>query len=161
MLTGRSVSRYPLPLRRWGRLLAVFVLAGGGLLSGGTAFAQQKIGYVDTEYVLNQMPEYSTVQQRLDKLEKQWRTEIQGQEEKVQKLEQEFQARELLYTEQERKQKQQAIRRARKRVEELRQKYFGPDGELYSRQEELMRSCKGRINSSWREYNSPSGPKYF
>ncbi|PSQ76090.1 MAG: hypothetical protein BRD35_07015 [Bacteroidetes bacterium QH_7_62_13] len=145
MLTGRSVSRYPLPLRRWGRLLAVFVLAGGGLLSGGTAFAQQKIGYVDTEYVLNQMPEYSTVQQRLDKLEKQWRTEIQGQEEKVQKLEQEFQARELLYTEQERKQKQQAIRRARKRVEELRQKYFGPDGELYSRQEELMRPLQERI----------------
>ena len=100
MLTGRSVSRYPLPLRKWGRLLAVFVLAGGGLLSWGTAFAQQKIGYVDTEYVLNQMPEYSTVQQRLDKLEKQWRTEIQGQEEKVQKLEQEFQARELLGVEQ-------------------------------------------------------------
>ena len=146
MLTGRSVSRYPLPLRRWGgRLLAVFVLVGGGLLSGGTTFAQQKIGYVDTEYVLNQMPEYSTVQQRLDKLEKQWRTEIQGQEEKVQKLEQEFQARELLYTEQERKQKQQAIRRARKRVEELRQKYFGPDGELYSRQEELMRPLQERI----------------
>jgi outer membrane protein len=91
------------------------------------------------------MPEYSTVQQRLDKLEKQWRTEIQGQEEKVQKLEQEFQARELLYTEQERKQKQQAIRRARKRVEELRQKYFGPDGELYSRQEELMRPLQERI----------------
>lgn len=109
------------------------------------AWAQQEIGYVDTEYVLDQMPEYATVQQKLDKLEQQWRTEIQQKQQEVQKLEEEFQARELLYTDEERQQKRQAIQNARRKVEQLRQRYFGPEGELYSRQQELMRPLQERI----------------
>lgn len=109
------------------------------------AQAQQKIGYVDTEYVLNQMPEYATVQQKLDKLEQQWRQEIQQKQKEVQKLEQEFEARELLYTDEERARKQDAIEQARAEVQQLRQKYFGPQGELYSRQKRLMRPLQERI----------------
>jgi outer membrane protein len=109
------------------------------------ALAQQKIGYVDTEYVLNQMPEYATVQQKLDKLEQKWRQEIQQKQKEVQKLEQEFEARELLYTEEERARKQDAIEQARAEVQQLRQKYFGPQGELYSRQKRLMRPLQERI----------------
>ena len=91
------------------------------------------------------MPEYKTVQQKLDKLEQQWRTEIQQQREKVRKLEQEFEARELLYTEEERTRKQEAISEARTQVEQLRQQYFGPDGQLYARQKELMRPIQQRV----------------
>lgn len=129
------------------RLLMVSILLGGGWAIGGPSslLGQQRIGYVDTEYVLDQMPEYTSVQQQLDKLEKQWRDEIQQQREKVEKLEQEFQARELLYTEAERKRKQQAIQEARAKVEQLRQQYFGPEGELYSRQKQLMRPLQERI----------------
>lgn len=136
------------PLRlasRGVRLLAlgaVVVLVGG---AAAPALAQQRIGYVDTEYVLNRLPEYKTVQQKLDKLEQKWRTEIQQRREKVQKLEQEFQARELLYTEQERKRKRQEIEKIRKDVEQLRQQYFGPEGQLYVRQKELMRPIQQRI----------------
>ena len=109
------------------------------------AQSQQKIGYVDTEYILNQMPEYATVQQKLDKLEQQWRSEIQNQQKEVRTLEREYEARELLYTEEERKRKQNAIEQARAKVEQLRQRYFGPDGELYSRQKSLMRPLQERV----------------
>jgi outer membrane protein len=119
------------------------MLVGGGW--GGAPAHAQEIGYVDTEYVLDQMPEYATVQQKLDKLEQKWRSEIQEKEREIEKLEQEFEARELLYTEEERKKKQQAIQRARREVEQLRQKYFGPEGQLYSRQKDLMRPLQERI----------------
>jgi outer membrane protein len=121
---------------------AMVVFVGG---AAAPALAQQRIGYVDTEYVLNRLPEYKTVQQKLDKLEQKWRTEIQQRREKVRKLEQEFQARELLYTEQERKRKRQEIEKIRKDVEQLRQQYFGPEGQLYVRQKELMRPIQQRI----------------
>lgn len=134
---------------RAGRCLARVALVLGivGVLwaSAVPAQAQQKIGYVDTEYVLNQMPEYATVQQKLDKLEQQWRQEIQQKQKEVQKLEQEFEARELLYTDEERARKQDAIEQARAEVQQLRQKYFGPQGELYSRQKRLMRPLQERI----------------
>lgn len=122
--------------------------------------AQQKIGYVDTEYILNEMPEYATVQQKLDDLEQEWKKEIRQKREKVKTLKQEFEARELLYTEEERQRKRKAIERARKTVEQLRQKYFGPEGELYTRQKELMRPIQERILKATESVATSGGYDY-
>jgi outer membrane protein len=138
-----------------------FLLVGGWTLFGaGPAAAQQKIGYVDTEYVLDKMPEYATVQQKLDKLEKKWRGEIQEKRQEVQRLEQEFEARELLYTDEERERKRQAIQAARKEVEQRRQRYFGPEGELYSRQKELMRPIQKRVLEATESVATDGGYDY-
>jgi len=138
------------------------VLAWGVVGVGGAApaAAQQKIGYVDTEYVLNNMPEYATIQQKLDKLEQKWRKEIEQGRQKVETLEQEFEARELLYTEEERKRRQQAIQQARTKVEQLRQQYFGPEGELYTRQKELMRPLQERILEATERVATADGYDY-
>lgn len=125
--------------------LVLFALAVGGAGGIPEAHAQQKIGYIDSQAILDKLPEYATVQQKLDQLEKKWRAEIERQKKKVQKLEEEFRAWELLYTEEERRQKQDAIGQARKKVEQLRRRYFGPDGQLYTRQKELMRPIQERI----------------
>lgn len=138
--------------------MGMVVLGGWG--SGMPASAQQKIGYVDSEYILNQLPAYKTVQQKLDKLEQQWREEIEQQRKEVRTLEQEFEARELLYTEEERSRKRQAIEQARKEVEQLRQKYFGPDGQLYSRQRELMRPIQQRILEATENVATADGYDY-
>jgi outer membrane protein len=136
----------------------------GGLwavIGGGIGWAQQKIGYVDTEYVLKNMPEYTTVQQKLDKLEQQWRQEIEKKQKEVRSLEQEFEARELLYTEEERTRKQEAIDKARKEVEQLRQQYFGPNGQLYSRQQELMRPIQERVLEATESVATEGGYDYI
>ena len=124
------------------------------------AHAQQKIGYVDTQSILEKLPEYSTVQQKLDDLEQKWRAEIEDQKEKVQKLRDEYQASELLYTEEERKQKRRAIEQAQQEVEQLRQRYFGPDGQLYARQKKLMRPIQKRILSATEEVATEEGYDY-
>lgn len=113
---------------------------------GATAVqAQQKIGYIDTQYILDRLPEYETVQQTLDQAEEQWRTEIRDARDRVEDLRQEYQARELLYTDEERQEQKQSITEARREVEALRQRYFGPDGQLFTRQRELMRPIQERI----------------
>ena len=146
--------------RRSPALLVVIGIGLVGWMTAEPARAQQKIGYVDTEYVLNQMPEYTTVKQKLDKLEQQWRGEIQEKQKEARELEREFEARELLYTEEERKRKRNAIERARTEVEQLRQKYFGPDGELYSRQKSLMRSLQERILKATERVATADGYDY-
>jgi outer membrane protein len=107
--------------------------------------AQQKIGYIDTQYILDRLPEYETVQQTLDQVEAQWRTEIQDARDRVEDLRQEYQARELLYTDEEKEEQKASITEARREVEALRQRYFGPDGQLFTRQRELMRPIQERI----------------
>lgn len=124
------------------------------------AQAQQKIGYVDSEYILDRLPEYATVQQKLDQLERQWREEISEASRTVDELRQEFQARELLYTEEERARKKEEITEARREVETLRQRYFGPDGELYARQEELMRPIQERVLAAVEEVATGEGYDY-
>jgi outer membrane protein len=150
------------PPRLASRGLWLLVLGAAVVLVGpaAPAAAQQRIGYVDTEYVLNQMPEYKTVQQKLDKLEQKWRAEIEQQREQVRTLEQEFEARELLYTDQERTRKQQAIEKARKEVERLRQQYFGPEGQLYARQRELMRPIQQRVLEATESVATADGYDY-
>ena len=109
------------------------------------AAAQQQIGYIESDYILEQMPEYASVQQELDQLEQDWRTEIREQEEEVDALVEEFQARELLYTPDEQEQQQERIREARREAERLRDQYFGPEGQLFQRQRELMRPVQERV----------------
>lgn len=141
-------------------MLAMLLLVMGG---AGTepAQAQQKIAYVDTEYILNQLPEYASVQQKLDQLEQRWRKEIQSQKEEVQSLQKEFEARELLYTDEERQRKRDAIESAQQEVQRLRQQYFGPDGRLYARQQELMRPIQERILKAVESVATEAGYDYI
>lgn len=116
------------------------------MLAGVTPVAaQQDIAYIDSDEVLEQLPEYTSVQQELEQLEQEWRSEIEDQEEEVETLVEEFQARELLYTPDERERQQERIREARQEVERLRGDYFGPEGQLFQRQQELLRPLQERI----------------
>lgn len=142
-----------------GLVLAAVGIAGlwGGALP---AQAQQKIGYVDTETILEELPEYASVQQKLETLEEQWRSEIEAQRETVQELRDEYQASELLYTEEERKQKRSAIQQAQRKVEQLRERYFGPEGRLYTRQKKLMRPIQKRVLAAAEEVATEEGYDY-
>lgn len=126
----------------------------------GSAQAQQKIGYIDSAYILDQMPEYATVQQKLDQLDQQWRREVEEKQKRVEELQQEYQARELLYTKEERQRQREAIEQARREVEQLRERYFGPEGELYSRQQELMRPIQERVLEAVEEVATAEGYDY-
>jgi outer membrane protein len=109
------------------------------------AVAQQKIGYYDAQLVLEQIPEYQSVQQKLDRLETRWEQELDTLKQEKQRLVREFEARELLYTEEERKRKQGEIRKMEERIESYRQEHFGPKGMLFQRQKQLMRPIQERI----------------
>ena len=124
------------------------------------AHAQQKIGYIDSQAILEELPEYASVEQKLNQLEDEWRAEIESQEEKVQALRDEYRAWELLYTDEERRQKRTAIQNAQKKVDQLRQQYFGPDGQLYTRQQELMRPIQERILNATEEVATEEGYDY-
>ena len=57
----------------------------------------------------------------------------------------EYQARELLYTKEERQRKQDEIVRAEEEAERLRMRYFGPEGELFLQQDNLMRPLQEKL----------------
>lgn len=109
------------------------------------AAAQQKIGYVDSEYILDRTPEFASVQQQLDRLAQEWQREIESRQREVDEMFTEYQARELLYTQEERRSRREAIVDAEESVEGLRNQYFGPEGELFKQQENLLKPIQERV----------------
>lgn len=123
----------------------ILALVLGFALPIGSAQAQQKIGYVDSEEILAKLPDYATVQQQLDRMAQEWQTELEKEQREVDDMFREYQARELLYTGEERQRKRQQIVQSEEQVERLRIQYFGPEGELFKQQERLMRPIQDRV----------------
>lgn len=115
------------------------------LIAAPSTYAQSKIGYIDSEFILNRMSEYTQVQQQVDRLAQEWQREVEERQRTADELFQEYQARELLYTNEERRRKRDEIMRAEEEVERLRMQYFGPEGQLFQQQESLMRPIQERV----------------
>jgi outer membrane protein len=124
------------------------------------ASAQQKIGYVDSDYILSRTPEYTSVQQQLDRTANEWNQELDQQREDIDEMFRDYQARELLYTQEERQRKRQEIVSAEDDLERKRAQYFGPDGEIFSQQEQLMRPIQERILTAIEEVATQEGYDY-
>lgn len=138
--------------------LAVLVAAVGAWAP--SAFAQQKIGYVDSEFILSKTPEYATVQQQLDRMAQEWQEELENRRDEVDQMFREYQARELLYTSEERQREREEIMRAEEQVERLRMQYFGPEGELFEQQEALMRPIQEKVLAAVEEVAEREGYDY-
>ncbi len=126
----------------------------------GQAEAQQRIGFIDSDEVLNRIPEYATVQQQIDRMAAEWETEIETRQQEVAEMFREYQARELLYTSDERKNKREEIVRAEEDVERLRMQYFGPEGELFTEQDKLVRPLQERVLMAVEEVATSEGYDY-
>lgn len=121
------------------------LLVAAMLAIAPASMAQQKIGYIDSNYILEKLPEYAQIQQQIDRLASDWERELDGIQNEVEEMFRNYQARELLYTPEERKTKQDEIVAKEDEMETMRMRYFGPEGELFRQQETLMRPLQERI----------------
>jgi len=137
------------------------MLLGASLLVAPNANAQQKVGYVDSDYILNLVPEFATIQQNVDRKAQEWETEIEEAQNKVDEMFREYQARELLYTNEERNRKRDEIVKAEEDAERLRMRYFGPEGELFLEQDNQMRPLQERLMKAIEAVASEDGYDYI
>lgn len=98
----------------------------------------QKIGFIDSDVIMQQMPEYSGIEQRLSLLSDNWQQEIDEMEEELDELEREFEAREILFTEEIRQERLNEIEQKKQNLDQYIEEKFGPQGEYYTRQKELL-----------------------
>lgn len=110
------------------------------------AFAQdQLIGFYESDKVLEHIPEYSGIQQQLDVLSEGWNEEIKRLELEIRLMQEDFEAKEILYTDEIRNQRRQEIEQKIKQKETFIAQKFGPQGEYFSRQRELLEPIQRRV----------------
>ena len=130
-------------------ILLVFML---GYMSFG-----QKFAFVDTDYVLSRVPTFKAAQEQLNKISTQYETEIQEKYKEIEQLTKDFQAEKILLTEEMRKKREQEIKTAEKNAKELQAKYFGRDGMLFKKREELVKPIQDQVFNAVKEVANEGG----
>ena len=115
-----------------------------GLFLANLTFAQ-KFGYVDTQYILNKMPEYKEAQAEIEKLAKGWEKEIQELYQEVEQMEVELRAEEVLLTKEMWEERNTEIERNWQEVKEYQQSIFGFEGLYFLKKKELVKPIQDQV----------------
>jgi outer membrane protein len=105
----------------------------------------QKIGYIDSDMIIEQMPEYAGIEQRLNLLSESWRDELRDMDREIERLKEEFDAREVLYTDDVREQRRVEIEALKDNRERYLEEKFGPEGEYFQRQRDLLEPVQRQV----------------
>lgn len=113
-------------------------------LSAFNAHAQ-KFAYIDTKYILDNIPDYKTAQQTLDQISISWQKEIETKYAVIDKLYKDYQAEQILLTDDMRKKREQEIVDKEKDVKDLQKSKFGYEGELFKKKQELVKPIQDKV----------------
>jgi outer membrane protein len=110
----------------------------------GSSFAQ-KYAYIDSEYIMENIPEYKDAQTELDNLSKQWQKEIEQKFKEIDNLYKAFQAESVLLPEDIKKKRENEIIAAEKEAKDLQKKRFGKDGDLFKKRQDLVKPIQDKV----------------
>ena len=105
----------------------------------------QKFAYVDSDYILERVPEYQSAQEQLDKLTLSWQENIEQLYQEIDQLYKKFQADQILLTQDMKVNRENEIINKEKEVKELQRKRFGPEGDLFTKRQELIKPIQDKI----------------
>ena len=108
-------------------------------VSFGQIVAAQKFGYIDSDYILSQMPEYKEAQAEHERLAKSWQSEIQQMYKVIEGMYSELQAEEVLLTPEMKEERLAEIKTKEEEVKEYNNKVFGYEGLFFLKKEELIK----------------------
>ena len=108
----------------------------------------QKFAYVDTDYILNKIPEFKQAQDKIDAFSDDWQKEIEGKYLEVEQMYRSYQQEQVLLTDEMKTKREEAIILKENNAKKLQQKYFGPSGDLYFKRQELITPIQDKINDA-------------
>ena len=127
-------------------VLGGVVCAHAQLVGGG-----QKIVYVDSEYIMDNIPEYADAQAELEALSSQWQKEVKAAFDKVEEMYSKYQTEKLLLSEDQKSAREQAIIAKEQEAKNLQMQYFGSEGQLYQKRTELVQPIQEKIYTAMQE----------
>jgi outer membrane protein len=107
--------------------------------------AQLKIGYVDSDTIMDNYADVQDARQRLDALIQEWQAELRKMESDLKLKEDDYEKRKLTMTEQTSAEAKAEITKLEKEIADYRDKKFGANGELFQKQNEVMKPVQNKV----------------
>ena len=132
-------------------ILCLFTLVG---VTGAWA---QKYALIDMDYILKKIPQYEMANEQLDQISKRWQKEVESLASEAELMYKQYQADQVFLTADQKTAREQAIMDKEKEVQNLRLKYFGPEGELYKKRNSLVGQIQDDIYNAVKEIAERQG----
>ena len=116
----------------------------------GTSYAQ-KYAYVDTEYILENIPAFNAAQEQLNQLSQQYQKELEAMHSEIEQMYKDFQAESVLLSEDMKRKREDVIISKEKDYKQLQRKYFGPSGDLFQKRQALVKPIQDDIFNAVQE----------
>ncbi|MDE6859458.1 MAG: OmpH family outer membrane protein [Duncaniella sp.] len=117
----------------------------------------QKFALVDMDYILSSIPDYEMANEQLNQLSQRWQKEVEAVAKEAENLYKNYQKEMVFLTDDQKKQREEAIVAKEKAAAELRQKYFGPEGELYKKRQTLMKPIQEGVYNAVKAVSEERG----
>lgn len=105
----------------------------------------QKFALVDMEYVLGNMPSYEVANNQLEQLSQRYQKEVENIAREAETMYNNYKSQMPFLTDEQKKKNEEEIVAKEKEAAELRNKYFGPEGELYKKRQTLMKPIQEEV----------------
>ncbi|SVD71823.1 uncharacterized protein METZ01_LOCUS424677 [marine metagenome] len=119
--------------------------------------AEIKIGYVDSNEIMSKFEEVRQVQVDLEKEQRRLENEFNSLVGQLDSLQQDYERQRLLMSETRRQEKENEIINMKKSAEEFQLKKFGPEGEIYRKQNELLKPVLSKIDDAIQKVGNEQG----
>ena len=132
-------------------LLTLFCLAGIIMANA------QKFALIDMEYIMENIPAYQRANNELELASQQYQKAIEAKMKEAKTLYTAYQKASATLSATQRTQKEEAIIAKEKEAAELRQKYFGPEGEMAKKEEALIAPIQNQIYEAVKQISQQKG----
>ena len=134
-------------------LILTAALVCGGIMTANAQLlgGSQKIVYVDSEYIMSNIPEYGDAQEELNAMSAKWQKEVKALRDKVAEMYSKYQTEKLLLSEDQKRAREQAIVDKEQEANNLQMQYFGSEGQLFTKRTELIQPIQEKIYTAMQE----------
>jgi outer membrane protein len=114
----------------------------------------QKMAYVDTEYILENIPAYTAAQNQLDQLSSQYQKELVSIHADIEQMYKDYQAESVLLSDDMKRKREDVIVTKEKDYKQLQKKYFGPNGDLFKKRQGLVKPIQDDVFNAVQEISN-------
>lgn len=109
------------------------------------AASAQRFAYVNSQYILSQIPDYKAAQDQLNQIAIEWQKEIENKYSEIDQLYKAYKADEVLLTDEMKQQRQAEITQKEEAVKALQKQHFGVNGDLFKKRQDLVKPIQDKV----------------
>ncbi|MEY3591828.1 MAG: hypothetical protein RLZZ38_797 [Bacteroidota bacterium] len=117
----------------------------------------QSYAYIDSDYILENVPEYAEAKERLDKMAERWTKEIEDRYATIKDLKSKYDREEVLLPKEEREKRKSEIQKLEQEAIDLQTQHFGSNGDYFQKRQELIKPIQDRVFTAMKKVAKREG----